>query len=119
MTYFRPKTDTKAPFTSDEKPVKQDKKKPGFIKRTPIKKKFKATGEALMFKEIWDERPHICINCKENLGNEMRTWFFSHIKNKKHYPQLRLDKNNIQLLCLKCHHEYDNGTRESYYKRQK
>ncbi len=103
----------------DWKPVKQENKKAAPLKRTAIKKKFKATGEGEIFKEIWDERPHVCTWCKVHLGNEMRTWFFAHIKSKKQFPELRLDKVNIMLHCLECHTEYDQGTKASYAKRFK
>jgi 5-methylcytosine-specific restriction endonuclease McrA len=86
--------------------------------RKPIPKR-KATGEAEMFREVWNERPHICVNCKEHLGSDAMAWFFAHIKSKKKHPELRLNKYNIMLLCLKCHHEYDNGTKESFTKRTK
>lgn len=104
---------------SDPKPEKQENPKKKGLKRVPLKKKFKATGEKEVFAEIWSERPHVCVNCKEHLGNEAKAWFFAHIKSKKKFPELRLDKNNIQLLCLKCHHEFDNGTKESFTKRTK
>jgi len=61
-----------------------------------MKRKRKSTGEAIVFYEIWNERQHICENCKIYLGNDARTWFFSHIKSKGKYPELRLEKNNIQ-----------------------
>lgn len=71
----------------------------------------KKTGEREMFLEIWQERPHYCTNknCNKWLGNEPRTFFFSHIKPKSVYPQLRLNKNNIQLLCFDCHQIFDFG----------
>lgn len=123
MAYFRLKNNTEPSFRSDEKPAKKDLKdtpkgKP-FMKRKPIKKKYKPTGEAEMFKQIWEERNHICTNCRTLLGDEAQVWFFAHIKSKKKFPELRLVKSNIMLHCLKCHHEYDNGTHESYAKRFK
>jgi len=76
------------------------------------------TGEAELFRAIWGERPHICTNCKVPLGEEAKVFFFSHIKGKGAHPELRLDKENIQLLCWQCHTEYDHGSREKYENRK-
>jgi 5-methylcytosine-specific restriction endonuclease McrA len=89
-------------------------------KKQPIRlaPKREATGEAALFKAIWFSRPHYCTNCNEFLGHEAKSWFFSHIKSKGAYPELRLDPANIQLLCLTCHNLYDQGTREAYNNRK-
>tara|TARA_R110000868_G_scaffold411642_1_gene706639 strand:- start:1958 stop:2218 length:261 start_codon:yes stop_codon:yes gene_type:complete len=84
-----------------------------------VKRKRKSTGEAIVFYEIWNERQHICENCKIYLGDDARTWFFSHIKPKGKYPELRLEKNNIQLLCYDCHYAHDFKTKEKYNARFK
>lgn len=84
------------------------------IKRKQIKfKKKESTGELEMFCEIWEERPHYCsnTNCGRFLGNEMNIQFFSHRKSKGAYPELRLCKDNIDLLCSDCHHIYEFGDR--------
>jgi DNA-directed RNA polymerase subunit RPC12/RpoP len=86
------------------------------MKRKPWKKSHKTTGEKDLFIEIWAERPHHCVNCKKNLGTEPRTFFFSHIKSKGAHPEKRLDKTNIQLLCLQCHQAYDHGTQQQFEK---
>jgi hypothetical protein len=76
--------------------------------KKPIKKKFpKKTGEAALFKEIWEEREHICINCKVHLGEDPIVHYFSHRKGKGSNPELRLDKDNIDLLCRDCHYARD------------
>lgn len=79
-------------------------------KSKPTKKyvyKRKPTGERNLFLLIWNERPHICTHCYIHLGNEPKTYHFSHIKPKSTHPELRLSKDNIQLLCLPCHYKYD------------
>jgi len=88
------------------KPVKREKK-PKPIKRSRIKPKPKATGEANLFKQIWSERPHICENCKGDLGHEAKAWFFSHRVRKSRGEKYRLDPENIDLHCLKCHELWD------------
>jgi len=72
-------------------------------------KKRKKTGEAALFAHIWQERPHYCLDCSKWLGDQMRTFFFSHNKSKGAYPELRLEPTNISLRCMQCHHEYDSG----------
>lgn len=79
----------------------------------------KPTGEAAMFLEIWSQRPHVCVNCREGLGKEPRTFYFSHIIPKGRRPDLRLNPDNIQLLCFECHRAYDQGTKAQYEARKK
>jgi hypothetical protein len=84
----------------------------------PIKKVRKPTGEKDLFFEIWNERPHVCVNCKCNLGNEAKAHFFSHIISKKKEPKLRLEKSNIWLLCFDCHYLYDFSTKDKFNERK-
>lgn len=77
------------------------------------KVKRKPTGELDLFKEIWAERPHICVKCGKRLGETLKPIFFSHIKSKGAYPELRLVKTNIELVCADCHHEYEFGSRKN------
>lgn len=88
----------------DSKPKSRVTKKPKIYRKKP-------TGEREMFLEIWNERPHICTNpsCKKNLGDEPIVHYFSHIKPKGKYPELRLLKTNIRLLCISCHRIEDFG----------
>lgn len=71
----------------------------------------KPTGEKALFEEIWLEREHFCANlsCRKFLGSAPKVHFFSHRKSKGAYPQLRLLKENIDLLCQACHYEWDFG----------
>lgn len=88
------------------------------MSKEPIKRKVpkrrKPTGEAEVFKEIWDEREHICTNCKAHLGDEAKTFHFAHKIPKGREPKLRLVKENIMLHCFECHREYDQGIRDKY-----
>ena len=89
-------------------------------KKKPVKKKFpKKTGEAEMFKQIWEEREHICINCKVYLGEEPIVHYFSHRLGKGANPELRLDKDNIDLLCRDCHYARDFQGKDKFNKRTK
>ena len=67
---------------------------------------------SILFEEIWDERPHVCVKCGRPLGPEPRAIYFSHIKSRGAYPELKMDKNNIQLLCSACHKMEDFNERE-------
>lgn len=85
------------------------------LKRLAVKKKFpKPTGERDLFLKIWSERPHYCINCKIYLGEDPVVNYFSHIKSKGANPELRLDPNNIELLCIECHHCYEFSGKEKF-----
>ena len=75
-----------------------------------------ATGELALFKEIWAERAHVCTHCGAKLPEPLKPIYFSHIKSKGAFPELRLEKTNIELTCPKCHQEYEFGTRTSVCK---
>lgn len=78
----------------------------------------KVTGEYELFLEIWNERPHVCENCGVPIFFRNRKEFvkkFSHVKSKGAYPELRLDKGNIQILCDTCHSLWEFGDREEFY----
>lgn len=86
--------------------------------KTPIRRKYKPTGEQQLFIELWKSRPHICENCYTKLGKEPRAHYFAHIKPKSTHPHLRLDPDNIRMLCYDCHYAYDFQGKEAYEKRK-
>lgn len=55
----------------------------------------KKTGEMEVFKEIWDERPHVSEVSGEPI--QFSVWCFSHVLGKQAYPSFRLRKDNIVL----------------------
>jgi len=67
-------------------------------KSKPKKKLRKPTGELAMFLEIWAEREHVCEHCGRPQPIFM-VHCFAHIKPKGTYPELRLVKSNIRILC--------------------
>ena len=81
--------------------------------RLESKKDTKCTGELEIFEEIWKEREHLCVNCGRYLGEELNICFFSHIKPKSIYPELRLNKDNIELNCFDCHFEHEFGIKKN------
>lgn len=85
------------------------------IKRTPLKRKFKKTGEKPIFLEIWGERPHNCQVCKKPV--EFSHFIFSHVLGKQAFPKFRLKKENILIKCYEwggtgCHTKWEHRTEE-------
>lgn len=72
-----------------------------------MKSRRKTTGEKKLFLEIWDERPHVCTNCRLPLGDEPMVHYFSHHFSKGAHPEIRLAKWNITILCKECHFAYE------------
>lgn len=89
-----------------------------FGKAKGFKSKRKATGEAKVFAEIWEQRPHQCEVCKEPIA-EATASNFSHLLPKGSYRSMRLDLRNIILKCKACHdrwHQYGaTGLRYSFH----
>jgi len=98
---------------ADQKNKKVQHRRKRIKKNTPIKKNRKATGEKLLFLEIWEEREHKCSCCGRWLGEEPKPIFFSHLLAKGTYPSLRLVKRNIWLKCPEHHHAWEFGDRNA------
>lgn len=97
-----------------DKPIKLPKP----IKCKTYTYKRKNTGEKQLFLQIWNERKHICENCGVNLGEIPKSFMFAHIKAKSIEPGMRLDKNNIRLLCWDCHYSLDFRGQQYYEERK-
>lgn len=95
--------------TSDER-----KAASGKPKKSTLNQRRKPTGERELFEEIWNERPHECENCGRGLGSVAIANYFSHHKPKGKYPEFRLDKSNIDLLCMDCHYCWEHDKRKFY-----
>lgn len=68
------------------------------------------TGELEMFKQIWEERPHVSEVSGTPLlpmGHPKWHWQFAHIVSKKTYNKFRLRKDNIVLVTPDEHDAYD------------
>lgn len=77
------------------------------------KAKSQIARDTAFYKEIWEERPHSCENCGINLGDTWKRYMFSHLITKGAHPELRYDKRNLSMSCLKCHQQYETGDRKS------
>ena len=51
-----------------------------------------------LYTEIWDERPHLCENCGIYIASPV-VHNFSHKRSKGARPDLKYDKDNIEILC--------------------
>jgi 5-methylcytosine-specific restriction endonuclease McrA len=97
-----------------EKQSLEDLKKKGLIKKASSLKR-KPTGEAQVFKRIWDTRDHNCQICGVYL-KEGKASNFSHLLPKGKFPEFRLDEDNIWIKCDDCHdrwHIWGNALRTS------
>lgn len=87
---------------SDRKPKKA-------IKQVSTKRRERIdSGESEMpfFLALWATRPHVCVVCKDYLGEEPKPSYFSHILPKSAFPAFRLLDVNVVLKCEVCHYEY-------------
>jgi len=64
-----------------------------------------------LFREIWIERPHYCECCHKELGEIPLAHFFSHILSKGAFPKYKHNKDNIILICMNCHNDWEYGNR--------
>ena len=101
--------------------MRTDKKdKP--IKKTPIKRNYKPTGEGILFKGIIDTRRNYSFLSGLNIveiDNTIDHNNCHHVLNKKDYERFRLYDRNIILITKYEHHLIHNGTeeqREKYVK---
>lgn len=76
------------------------------------KNKKLVTQELLMFKQIWEERPHFCEVTGKPLG-AFDVRLFSHVLTKGAYPKFRLYKKNIVLCLYEKHFEWEFKTRKT------
>ena len=67
----------------------------------------KPTGERDLFLGLWNSRERKCVWCGKYLY-EFNVGYFDHIKVKSVYPELRLEPENIRILCLQCHNDRHN-----------
>lgn len=51
-----------------------------------------------LYIEIWQERDHLCVNCGVWIASPV-VHNFSHVRSKGARPDLKFDKDNIEILC--------------------
>jgi hypothetical protein len=72
------------------------------VRKKQTTKRKKSTGEAKIFKEIWEERDPWCEWCGKGIL-EFNVANYHHVIEKSKSLELRLDKNNIVKICFDCH----------------
>lgn len=66
-----------------------------------------------IYMEIWENRPHVCTNCGVPIHTPI-IHNFSHIRSKGARPDLKYDKDNIEILCSSVNrHDKKVGCHES------
>jgi len=80
----------------------------------PLKRKKKPTGELELFKKIYDQRGPYCEECGKYV--EFDPSIFSHRHSKGAHPGLRLDPDNIDVLCWDHHQQWEFGKKRKEMK---
>lgn len=93
------------------KPCALSESKP--LKRTSKNTQQKITADTKFYDELWSERKHECEECGVHLGETWQRYMFSHILSKGAHPKLRHEKDNFNILCFKCHQQWEFGNRKT------
>lgn len=73
-----------------------------YLSKTKLKRNNNNKSPRVRFRRaLFDDRGHRCELCGKELPESMLT--VHHIKKRAEHPELRYDKENVQLLCLECH----------------
>jgi hypothetical protein len=64
--------------------------------------------DAVVYLDIWQERPHVCQCCKNKLTTASR-FMFHHCLPKRYYDAYRHAKWNILILCSDCHTSWESN----------
>lgn len=94
------------PLKKSFRPIKKVSEKQ---KEKNIVKKELTIQQFEMFREIWEEREHICQSCGKQLYGEPLSLYFDHLLEKSQYKELTLVKENIYICCGDCHSAKTNG----------
>lgn len=102
--------------SSSIKPIKRTIIKPLTTKGVEMIKK-----DEEFYEKVWNSKEHNCEECDRFLGDEFRDdngkvidrFRYSHILPKGgRYGQFRHRLENMNLLCLDCHQEWEHGIKE-------
>tara|TARA_R110002050_G_scaffold276317_4_gene421531 strand:- start:1223 stop:1738 length:516 start_codon:yes stop_codon:yes gene_type:complete len=108
---------------NEKKPLKTALKKrvvdKGALNKKPKQKKVNKNLllDELLYKRVFEKSDHKCEECGVDLPTNFRNddgfiearYRYSHIIPKSIAPELRHNDDNINNLCIKCHHEWDFG----------
>ncbi len=59
----------------------------------------------------WANKMHYCEECGRMLPHYNAS-FVSHILSRGAFPEMAHDPRNVNILCLKCHAQWENGNRQ-------
>jgi len=109
------KTQSKKQTPIKQTPLKRNQKP---IKRVSKKGQKMIQQDEKFYQLCWDTMQHACEECDMQLKeqNGRFTWlkcWFSHIIVKKGNLDIRHILENINILCLTCHQQWETGQRES------
>jgi hypothetical protein len=101
----------------------QAKPKPVAMPRKPIAKRSdkqvqKDKRKEAFNRKIWKERPHVCFETGQPLGEKPRGIFFSHVHSKGARPDLQFNPANIVLHSPTAHDTWEFGDRSTMPKTQ-
>jgi len=85
------------------------------LKRQAMQRKRKVTGELGLFREIAQERPHVCFVTGTPILR-LTVWNAAHVLSKGAFPKFRLKKENVVLVQQWVHDLYDHGDRSKLEK---
>lgn len=77
--------------------------------------------DRLFYQKVWDDEFYAtlncgevimtqsprCWNCAERLPQEPNLMYFHHILEKRNFPEFRHAAENICILCVECHNQYE------------
>jgi len=89
-------------------------------KKALKKRKIVLDKDREFYKLCFDNKPQICEECGRPLPNEFKEgngsliaiWRYSHILTKAAYPEYRHNPDNINILCLEHHQQWEFGDRK-------
>lgn len=108
----------KKPFTLIKKRKKTSKS--SLLKDARLEKRREQTRkDEETYEEVFNSRPHECEECETPLpdqfrddeGNVLARFQYSHILTKKAYPEFRNNSKNFNRLCFDCHQTWEFGDR--------
>jgi len=89
-------------FSPNPKPPKKEKRPRVFIKRTPLKKTYKKTGEQELFEKLIQERPNVSFITGATIPN-ISFYNCHHVLTKAAHGKFRLTPDNIIFLSNEEH----------------
>jgi hypothetical protein len=93
----------------------EDKPKSSGLRRTPMKRKRRPTGEMELFKELWEKRKHRCFVTGQPL--EFSHMICFHILGKGAFPSYRLNPSNIIFVNAQYHMDWHTMSKEELLKK--